>query len=152
VINGEVLNVKSFGLTSTKFTRWDGSEIYSPNVKLSSSDIHNVRRSDAMCEGVGLSVGIETTQLQLDNLQKYMEEWISEYEDREIVPIVGIFTKQVYDSRRLDINVGLNHKTHWQNGGGRVARRTRFMLKLIEGVRACGIVLISKPLDLDAAM
>jgi small-conductance mechanosensitive channel len=44
IIDGETLNVKEFGLMSTTFTRWDGSEIYSPNIVLAASNIHNVKR------------------------------------------------------------------------------------------------------------
>jgi nicotinamide riboside kinase len=104
-----------------------------------------------MAEGINLSVGIETNQTQLDNLKEYMQDWITEHESREIIPTVGIHSNQIYDSRRLDITVVLAHKTQWQNGGARVARRTRFMLKLAEGLIACGIVLVVKPIDLAAA-
>jgi hypothetical protein len=151
IIEGETLNVKEFGLMSTTFVRWDGSEIYIANTRLDSNILLNVKRSGPMSEGIELSVAIETTQAQFDNLKEFMQEWIIENESREILPSVGIFTTRIYDSRRIDINVILAHKSNHQNGGARVARRTRFMLKLTEGLIACGIELIVKPLDLAAA-
>jgi hypothetical protein len=96
-------------------------------------------------------VAIETTQAQLDNLKEFMTQWITEFESREIVAAVGIHTTKIYDTRRLDITVVLSHKGNFQNGGARVARRTRFMLKLTEGLIACGINLVVKPIDLSAA-
>lgn len=109
-----------------------------------------MRRSGAMVDTIKIGVGISTTQEQIDNLILYMNTWIIAKETREINPQTFIFTSQIYDSRRLDLSVLVPHKSNHQDGGARVLRRTRFMLKLTEGLTACGIDLIAKPIDMQA--
>jgi small-conductance mechanosensitive channel len=110
IIGGETLNVKEFGLMSTTFTKWDGSEIYSPNRILGAKDIHNMKRSGPMAEEIPISVGIATSQAKLDKLKEFMIDWIKEHELREILPVCDIYTNELFDSRRLDLSVILAHK------------------------------------------
>jgi hypothetical protein len=100
-----------------------------------------------MCETIPISVGLDTTQLQLDNVNDFMVEWIKAEEIRGIMPQVSIYSTAIWDATRLDVDVIMCHRNNHQDGGLRVARRTRFMLKLMEAIRACGVVLVIKPLE-----
>jgi hypothetical protein len=63
-----------------------------------------------MAEEILISVGIETTHTELENVKSFMTEWIKENESREIVPSVLIYTVELFDSRRMDLAVVMSHK------------------------------------------
>jgi hypothetical protein len=81
-----------------------------------------------------------------------MNAWITEKESREILPQTIIFSTRIYDSRRLDLAIIMCHKGNHQDGEARLIRRTRFMLKLTEGLAVGGIILIAKPIDMEALL
>jgi hypothetical protein len=72
--------------------------------------------------------------------------YIRAHECRELSPLVILGTAGIYDKHRLDLMLKLSSKANFVDGLANLERKTRYTLKIVEGVRACGMTLAVKPI------
>lgn len=77
----------------------DSLRLSYPNILLAAEKIFNVRRSDGMNDVLGLSVGIDTTQDQLERLEEYLVDYIKAKECRGLQPTIIMSTTGIYDKK-----------------------------------------------------
>jgi hypothetical protein len=99
-----------------------------------------------MSETIKFSVGLNTSLEQLEKLKEFLLNYIKTHECRDFSPIVVLGTVGIYDKHRLDLVMKLSSKANFVDGLGNLERKTRFTLKIIEGLIACGIELAVKPI------
>ncbi|KAF8513408.1 Mechanosensitive ion channel-domain-containing protein [Hysterangium stoloniferum] len=129
MIDDQVLFVREFGLFSTTFRRVDGQEIIAPNAILAANKlIHNLRRSSSMWETVTLNIGYDTPLEVVEQLKVRLKGYVAA-NCREWSDISIIIDKIEYQNA-IFININMQHKTNWQNWGGRWERRTALMRHL----------------------
>ncbi|KAF8882199.1 hypothetical protein CPB85DRAFT_1339673 [Mucidula mucida] len=130
-IDNENLVVKKITLFATVFARVDGTETYYFNCQLFSKFITNVRRSGNI---LGNAIG------KLDELERYLNEWLSTEENRWFQPATSIVLQDVTNQRYLEITIGCGHNGTWQDWGLRCARKTAFHAAVQYYCRQLGIV------------
>ncbi|KAF8586433.1 hypothetical protein K439DRAFT_1340945 [Ramaria rubella] len=129
MIDDQVLLVREFGLFSTIFRRVDGQEIIAPNAILASNKlIHNLRRSSSMWETTVLNIGYDTPLEAVEQLKSRLKAYVAE-NSREWLDCSVNLDKMEYQNA-IFLNIGMQHKSNWQNWGGRWDRRTAFMRHL----------------------
>ncbi|KAJ9069617.1 hypothetical protein DSO57_1016619 [Entomophthora muscae] len=132
-IEKENLMVQKVGLLGTRFIHTNGQQTYIPHSILKTKIIYNIRRSEAQTDDIYFEIDFETPRDKFEALRERINKYIEEEESREIFsdPIVGI-AEIISGSNKLKVYVSLNHKSNWQEGRRRWARKTRFMLALKE--------------------
>ncbi|KAJ7126546.1 Mechanosensitive ion channel-domain-containing protein [Mycena crocata] len=129
MIDDQPLMVREFGLFSTTFRRVDGQEIIAPNSLLANSKlIHNLRRSSSMWETTKLMVAYNTPLEVLEELRVRMNAYIAA-NTREWSNCALNIDKMEYQNS-IQLIVAMEHKSNWQDWGGRWGRRTAFMRNL----------------------
>lgn len=131
-IDGQNLFVKELGIMTTVFERWDGQLIYSPNSQLSTKQITNVRRSPNQMEVVEIHVSMDTPMEKLTALRNRLVEWL-QAESKEFNPKMELQPYEIENTQKLKIQLYLEHRSNWQMGDKRWARRNKFyyFLKLL---------------------
>jgi small-conductance mechanosensitive channel len=124
--------VDDVGLLTTTFLRTDGQLIYAPNIVLSSKFIHNIRRSQNMNETIEIQVDFYTPHEKITELARRLEQFLETQMPRDFVPKLSINLSSIDNTNRLALTMVIEHKSNWQDGGRRWARRTKFMLALKE--------------------
>lgn len=82
IVSGEdVLVVKRIELLSTKFTKWNGHEMYIPNYKLYSNNITNLSRSLEQWESVDFEMSLDTTDGRLSDLRDCLRLFVDEHRE-----------------------------------------------------------------------
>lgn len=129
MIDDQVLTVSEFGLFSTTFRRVDGQEIIAPNTLLASNKlIYNLRRSSSMWETTSIMVDYKTPLEAVEELKIRLKAYMNA-NSREWSDLTININKMDYQNAiYLDINI--QHKSNWQDWGGRWTRRTAFMRHL----------------------
>ncbi|CED83793.1 Predicted mechanosensitive ion channel [Phaffia rhodozyma] len=125
-IGTENMIVKKMGIFSTQFTRSDGTEAYYYNSVLFGLNILNVRRSGSMFENMTVQVGWNTTNEQIDALEKSICNWLSTDDKRDFAPSTAIMYQSINFQRNIELTIGIPHMANWQDWGAKNARRTRF--------------------------
>ncbi|KAJ7050498.1 Mechanosensitive ion channel-domain-containing protein [Mycena amicta] len=129
MIDDQVLMVREFGLFATTFRRVDGQEIIAPNSLLASSKIvHNLRRSRSMWETTNLVVAYTTPLEVLEELRSSISAYVAA-NNREWSNSALNIDKMEYQNA-IHLVVAMEHRSHWQDWGGRWTRRTAFMRHL----------------------
>ncbi|RUP47739.1 hypothetical protein BC936DRAFT_145383 [Jimgerdemannia flammicorona] len=142
------------GLLATVFIRTDGQEIYAPNFILVNKFIYNIRRSPNMGEVIltlyhslpiasqpysaEIHVAFLTPTENIMELRSRLREWL-QTESREFVPNLDINVLQIDDTNKITLNMFIEHKGNWQEGGKRWTRRTKFMFALKDIITDLGI-------------
>ena len=134
--------VKEFGLMTTIFLKGDGKEIYAPNSVISTKFIYNIRRSGPLFEEIVLEVPLFTPFEKLEQLKNYLVQYIDDKESRELVNEVTITIKEL--KTNMSVGVGFKHKTNGQLLASKSARKSRFLLKIRDGLELCGIQLVAE--------
>ncbi|KAI9597835.1 Mechanosensitive ion channel-domain-containing protein [Syncephalis fuscata] len=124
--------VTNVGLLTTTFCRTDGQLLYAPNIILSSKFIHNIRRSQNMSETIEVQVDFYTPHEKITELARRLEEFLETHMAREFVPKITININSIDNTNRLALTMFIEHRSNWQDGGRRWARRTKFMMALKE--------------------
>ncbi|KAF7309662.1 hypothetical protein MIND_00337300 [Mycena indigotica] len=129
IIDDQVLMVREFGLFATTFRRVDGQEVIAPNSLLASSKIvHNLRRSHSMWETTNLMVAYTTPLEVLEELRARITAYVAA-NNREWSNSALNIDKMDYQNA-IHLIVAMEHRSHWQDWGGRWTRRTAFMRHL----------------------
>ncbi|RKP09703.1 Mechanosensitive ion channel-domain-containing protein [Thamnocephalis sphaerospora] len=131
-IDNNQLVVENVGLLTTTFRRADGQIVYAPNIILAAKFIHNIRRSQNMSESIEIQVDFYTPQEKIAELGRRLEMFLEEHMQRDFVPKINININSIDNTNRLTLTMSIEHKSNWQDGGRRWARRTQFMLALKE--------------------
>ncbi|KIL00586.1 hypothetical protein PAXRUDRAFT_821485 [Paxillus rubicundulus Ve08.2h10] len=129
MIDEQYLVVKDFGLFSTTFRRVDGQEIIVPNSLLSSTKlVHNMRRSSSMWESTTITVSYNTSLEIVEQLKQRIQAYVAA-NNREWSGCGVNIDKMEYQNA-IDLTIAVEHRSNWQDWGGRWARRTAFMRHL----------------------
>ncbi|KAF7294467.1 Calcium channel [Mycena kentingensis (nom. inval.)] len=129
MIDDQVLVVREFGLFATTFRRVDGQEVIAPNSLLASSKIvHNLRRSHSMWETTNLVVAYNTPLGVLEELRARIAAYVTA-NNREWSGSALNIDKMEFQNA-IHLVVAMEHRSHWQDWGGRWTRRTAFMRNL----------------------
>ncbi|THH19235.1 hypothetical protein EW146_g1885 [Bondarzewia mesenterica] len=129
MIDDQPLFVKEFGLFSTTFRRVDGQEIIAPNALLSSAKlVHNLRRSGSMWESTDLMIAYDTPLEVVEQLKIRMNGYVTQ-NNREWSGL-GINIDKMEYQNAIHLIVAMEHRSNWQDWGGRWMRRTAFMRHL----------------------
>ncbi|CCO34263.1 hypothetical protein BN14_08357 [Rhizoctonia solani AG-1 IB] len=130
MIDDQALFVKEFGLFSTTFRRVDGQEIIAPNSLLASVKlIHNVRRSGSMWETTDLQVSYDTPLEVLEKLRQRLKQYVAA-NSREWGGGCEINIDKMEYQNAIHLIVAMEHRSNWQDWGGRWNRRNAFMKNL----------------------
>lgn len=129
-IDNDALVVKEFGLMSTIFERVDGQYIVAPNAMLSTQKhILNVQRSGSMWETTSIHVGIDTPLEILNDLRARMRAYVAD-NSREWGGGLDLNINTIKEMNAIECVIALQHRSNWQNWGGRWNRRTQLMKHL----------------------
>jgi len=129
MIDDQPLLVREFGLFSTTFRRVDGQEIIAPNALLASSKlVHNLRRSNSMWETTNLMISYNTPLEIIEQLRSRINTYVTA-NNREWSGCALNIDKMEYQNA-IHLIVAMEHRSNWQDWGGRWARRTAFMRNL----------------------
>ncbi|KAI9193310.1 Mechanosensitive ion channel-domain-containing protein [Polychytrium aggregatum] len=137
-LDGDAYFVKEFGLNTTVLRKVDGKETYVPNSTLIDKYIFNIRRSGHQLEEIKLAVVATTPKEKLLALQERILQFLGQ-ESRDFREACEITISELVDRKSLWVTMVLEHKSNWQDGGKKAARRTRFMWALKEAVEDLGI-------------
>ncbi|RKP39411.1 Mechanosensitive ion channel-domain-containing protein, partial [Dimargaris cristalligena] len=129
VVNGVTMTVAKVRVLSTVFTRGDGQYVCAPNITLLGLFINNLRRSPPQNETVVMNFDFYTPEAKLYQLKDRLNQLLDQY-PRIFVPGVGFSLDNILDANKLVVNLSLNYKSNWQNGGPRAEGRNKFMMCL----------------------
>ncbi|CAE6441978.1 unnamed protein product [Rhizoctonia solani] len=139
MIDDQALFVKEFGLFATTFRRVDGQEIIAPNSLLASVKlIHNVRRSGSMWETTDLQVSYDTPLEVLEKLRQRLKQYVAA-NSREWGGGCEINIDKMEYQNAIHLIVAMEHRSNWQDWGGRWNRRNAFMKNLKSELEALEI-------------
>ncbi|KAF8556998.1 hypothetical protein OG21DRAFT_428682 [Imleria badia] len=129
MIDEQYLVVKEFGLFSTIFRRVDGQEIIVPNSLLSSTKlVHNMRRSTSMWESTTIMISYNTSLEIVEQLKQHIQAYVVA-NNREWSGCGVNIDKMEYQNA-IHLTISIEHRSNWQDWGGRWARRNAFMRHL----------------------
>ncbi|KAL6238657.1 hypothetical protein BDW75DRAFT_200633 [Aspergillus navahoensis] len=107
-----------------------------PNVVLNTVWIDNYSRSSAMQERLTIEVNIDTTTEEIQALKDEIEAFVRNPDNkRDFHPDVDIEVSGVGALDKLELTVGLFHKSNWAIESVRAARRSKFMVALVAAVK-----------------
>jgi hypothetical protein len=79
---------------------------------------------------IEIQVDFYTPPEKIKLLGRRLEEYIEQHMFREFVPKLNINIESIDNTNRLVLTMFIEHKSNWQDGGRRWARRTQFMMAL----------------------
>ena len=126
VIGDDNLTVKEVGLWACTFTsRDDGRTVYLTNHKMRSMYIANLKRSPPMDEEITIKISPDTPQETLDELEQRLKDFVTEHK-REYSNVL-LKRMKILDKERMEVVLGLNHKSNFQNMELKHKRSRSFM-------------------------
>ncbi|KAI1381090.1 Mechanosensitive ion channel-domain-containing protein [Hypoxylon crocopeplum] len=128
----EQLVVEKISLLYTVFNRIDKMQVVQvPNIVLNNVWIENVTRSKAMKEMIDINVSYDTSFEDIELLRLEMEKFVRAPENaRDFQPDITIGVAGVGDLDKLQLKIGIKHKSNWHNDAVRATRRSKFMCAL----------------------
>ncbi|KAL4975842.1 Mechanosensitive ion channel-domain-containing protein [Aspergillus desertorum] len=107
-----------------------------PNVVLNTVWIDNYSRSSAMQEKLTIEVNIDTTTEEIQALKDEIEAFVRSPDNkRDFHSDVDVEVSGVGALDKLELTVGLFHKSNWAIESVRAARRSKFMVALVAAVK-----------------
>ncbi|KAJ2314028.1 hypothetical protein IWW52_002595 [Coemansia sp. RSA 2704] len=138
VVATESLTVYKLRLLSTVFFKTDGTYTVYPNASLATMKIQNLRRSKPQSESIPVAFDFNTPSSKIYALRDRMNAFCEENQ-RDFVTPVGFNVDLLENSNRIQISVGINYKSNWQDGGKRFDAKTRFAFALREAINGLGL-------------
>ncbi|KAJ1956448.1 hypothetical protein GGI12_005305, partial [Dipsacomyces acuminosporus] len=138
VVNGENLTVNKIRLLSTVFYKTDGTYTVYPNAQLATMKIQNMRRSKAQSESIVVAFDFGTPAEKLHELRDRMNEYAEEH-PRDMTSPVGFSIDLLENTNRVQISVGINYKSNWQDGGKRASIKNQFSFALRQAIIDLGL-------------
>ncbi|KAI9204583.1 Mechanosensitive ion channel-domain-containing protein [Polychytrium aggregatum] len=128
-IDGTTYKVLKVKLLMTKFINMDGQLLYIPNSILIGKPIINYRRSPDQWEGITFQVDFNTSETQLRELARRIEEF-TKSKPREWMPGCSVSVISINDMTGMTVCLGMTHKGNWQDCGRRWTRRTEIYFEV----------------------
>lgn len=140
LINNKTYVVTKIYLLTTLLESFDGQLEYVANTHLATMDIYNIRRSRPCCDGYKVNFAFETTTTaQLLKLQEKLTEYTHNPNNSDFSGKVGININGVFDMENLIVTYYATQRGTKQNWDLYLARKTKFMAKIIEQCEALNI-------------
>ncbi|TFL05931.1 Mechanosensitive ion channel-domain-containing protein [Pterulicium gracile] len=131
LIDDQPLFVIEFGLFSTTFRRTDGQYVVAPNNLLANAKtIHNVRRSNSMWETTTIMIAYTTPLETIEEIKTRVGVWMGDHSREWNGYAVNI--DKLENQNAIHLVIAIEHRSNWQDWGGRWARRNEFMKALKE--------------------
>ncbi|KAJ2868689.1 hypothetical protein GGI22_000711 [Coemansia erecta] len=129
IIATENLTVSQIRLLSTVFYKTDGTYTVYANSVLATMKIQNLRRSNAQSESIVVAFAFDTPSEKLTELRERMDQYCDD-NPRELVSPVGFSVDLLENCNRLQVSIGINYKSNWQDGGYHYGTKRDFSLAL----------------------
>ncbi|KAJ1896948.1 hypothetical protein LPJ81_004633, partial [Coemansia sp. IMI 209127] len=129
IVATESLSVSQIRLLSTVFFKTDGTYTVYANSVLATMKIQNLRRSNAQSESIVVAFAFDTPSEKLTELRERMNQYCDD-NPRELVSPVGFSVDLLENCNRLQVSVGINYKSNWQDGGYHFGTKREFSLAL----------------------
>ncbi|KAJ2187162.1 hypothetical protein GGH18_003973 [Coemansia sp. RSA 530] len=100
--------------------------------------IQNLRRSNPQSESIPVAFDFDTPTNKIYALHDRMNAFAEE-NSRDFVVPVGFNVDLLENSNRIQISVGINYKSNWQDGGKRYDAKTRFAFALRQAITDLGL-------------
>ncbi|KAJ2614230.1 hypothetical protein H4S08_001799 [Coemansia sp. RSA 1365] len=137
-LNAENLTVYKIRLLSTVFFKTDGTYTVYPNTVLATMKIQNLRRSKPQSESIIVSFSFDTPVEKIYALRDRMNAYVED-NPREFISPNGFNIDLLENCNRIQVSVGINYKSNWQDGGKHFDCKTRFTFALREIIRDLGL-------------
>lgn len=121
----------------TVFIRLSNMQVVqTPNIILNDAWIENVSRSHAMYETVKLNISFDTTFEDIELLRVEMEKFVQHPDNaRDFQPDFAIDVSGVGDLDKLQLSIGIMHKSNWHDDAMAAKRRSKFMCALTAAIK-----------------
>ncbi|OQO07072.1 hypothetical protein B0A48_07638 [Cryoendolithus antarcticus] len=137
-LKGDDYFVKEISLLYTTFKKMEGQVVQAPNSYLNTLFILNHRRSGGLAEALPTVIKWGTTMEQMTRLRERLLDFVRE-ENREYQPNILTELRELTEVYSLTLNVIFFYKSSWQNEGLRLARRNKFICKMMVIMQELGI-------------
>ncbi|KAJ2865996.1 hypothetical protein GGH94_001847 [Coemansia aciculifera] len=138
VVVGESLTVSKIWLLSTVFFKTDGTYTVYANSQLATMKIQNLRRSKPQSESIIIGLDFNTPSDKIYAIRERMNEYAEE-NPRDLVSPVGFNVDLLENTNRVQISVGINYKSNWQDGAKHFAVKTKFAFALRHVIHELGL-------------
>ncbi|KAI9505875.1 Mechanosensitive ion channel-domain-containing protein, partial [Coemansia spiralis] len=138
VIAGDNLTVDKIRLLSTVFFKTDGTYTVYPNNQLATLKIQNLRRSNPQSESIVVAFDFDTPTEKLYALRDHMNEYADDHA-RDMSSPVGFGIDLLENTNRIQLSIGINYKSNWQDGGKRAAIKLEFSFALRNAITDLGL-------------
>ncbi|KAJ2713534.1 hypothetical protein H4R19_002199 [Coemansia spiralis] len=138
VVATESLTVSKIRLLSTVFFKTDGTYTVYPNSVLGTMKIQNLRRSKPQSEPVPVAFSFDTPLDKIYALRERMDAY-AENNPRDLIAPVGFSVDLLENSSRMQVSVGINYKTNWQDGARRGKIKLEFSIELRQAIQELGL-------------
>jgi small-conductance mechanosensitive channel len=127
--------VHEIQLFQTIFKAWDGSEVYTSNVKLYESTIINHQRASEQWEKLELEINLSTSDQQLSDLRNKVSEFLKNnphyyYSLFQIAPKPSSSMEKLQFSIKVKCKATTDSKRKWERHG----KLLQFMRDTIESL------------------
>ncbi|KAJ2065465.1 hypothetical protein GGI17_000278 [Coemansia sp. S146] len=138
VVVGESLTVSKIWLLSTVFFKTDGTYTVYANSQLATMKIQNLRRSKPQSESIVIGLDFNTPSDKIYAIRERMNEYAEE-NPRDLISPVGFNVDLLENTNRVQISVGINYKSNWQDGAKHFAVKTKFAFALRHAIHELGL-------------
>ena len=142
---GTAAVVKRQSVLYTVFRRLDnGTDLQMSNERLAIKRIENFTRSGINRQGLSLFVDFKTSFKDIMRLRAEMEEFLAEDDNcRDYMPgTLGISIVNLHELNKMELRIGITHKSNWSDEKLRAARSNKFHCAL---VACCRRIPLYKP-------
>ncbi|KAJ2329941.1 hypothetical protein GGI00_003829, partial [Coemansia sp. RSA 2681] len=138
VVVGESLTVSKIWLLSTVFFKTDGTYTVYANSVLNTMKIQNLRRSKPQSESILIGLDFNTPSDKIYAIRDRMNEYAEE-NPRDLLSPVGFNVDLLENANRIQISVGINYKSNWQDGAKHFSVKTKFAFALRHVMHELGL-------------
>ncbi|KAJ2743368.1 hypothetical protein GGI20_003804 [Coemansia sp. BCRC 34301] len=138
VVAGESLTVSKIWLLSTVFFKTDGTYTVYANSVLNTLKVQNLRRSKPQSESIVIGLDFATPSDKVYAIRDRMNEYAEE-NPRDLISPVGFNVDLLENTNRIQISVGINYKSNWQDGAKHFAIKTKFAFALRHVIHELGL-------------
>ncbi|KAJ2262062.1 hypothetical protein GGI01_001825 [Coemansia sp. RSA 376] len=138
VVVGESLTVSKIWLLSTVFFKTDGTYTVYANSQLATMKIQNLRRSKPQSESIIIGLDFNTPSDKIYAIRDRMNEYAEE-NPRDLISPVGFNVDLLENTNRVQISVGINYKSNWQDGAKHFSVKTKFAFALRHVIHELGL-------------
>ena len=129
--------VQRISILYTVFRRVDnGKDLQMSNDRLNIKRIENISRSGVNREELSVFVAFDTTFTDIEHLKAELQDFVTRRENaRDYQPTIEVRLNSIFEMNKLELVVGVTHKSNWANEELRAARSSKFKCALLAAVR-----------------